>query len=57
MLNTETRYRCLAKHDDLDGMGGYRSRRHREEVMKKHNLTELWDMFGIVGDVVVRMSA
>jgi hypothetical protein len=21
--------------------------------MKKHNLTKLWDMFGIVGDVVV----
>jgi hypothetical protein len=36
-------------------MGGYRSRRHREEVLKKNTLTELWDLFGIVGDVTVRI--
>jgi hypothetical protein len=45
--------RCLAPHDDLDGMGGYCSRRHREEVLENHGLTDLWDMFGIVGNVTI----
>jgi hypothetical protein len=44
----------MADHKDLDGVGEPRSREHREEMIEGHALDDVWDMFGIVGDLKVR---
>ena len=39
---------------DLDDLGAdLRSREHTEGLVREHELGELWDEYGIVGDVVV----
>jgi hypothetical protein len=46
-------HRCMADHEDLDGVGEARSQSHREQVLEDHALDDVWDMFGIVGDLKV----
>ncbi|KII84506.1 hypothetical protein PLICRDRAFT_117609 [Plicaturopsis crispa FD-325 SS-3] len=44
---------CLAPHDDLDNCDGlHRSQEHTDFLCENFSLTELWDQYGIVGDVV-----
>ena len=46
--------RCMAPADDLDG-GRYppRSKEHTELISAEFELGELWNKYGLVGDVVV----
>ena len=46
--------RCTAPADDLDG-GRYppRSKEHTELILAEFELGELWNEYGLVGDVVV----
>ncbi|KAJ8455013.1 hypothetical protein ONZ51_g12691 [Trametes cubensis] len=49
---------CTATNKDLDGPGaGRRSRAHTELLVKEFELGELWDDYGLVGDVVVYLPA
>ena len=45
--------RCTAKRDNLDGGGGRRCREHTEVLAEAFGLGDLWQDYGIVGDVVV----
>lgn len=45
--------RCTALPNNLDGQGGPRSQAHREKVMQSMTLKQMWQFYGIVGDVVV----
>ena len=48
--------RCTAPHHDLEGeLGGPRSHLHTETLMSSGTITlrELWDDYGIVGDILV----
>ena len=47
----------MAPHEDLDGgMGGPRSHAHTDTLLQSGTimLWELWDGYGIVGDLLVR---
>ena len=45
---------CLADKAKLeDGAGLLRSRAHTEYAAERFELGELWDEYGIVGDIVV----
>jgi hypothetical protein len=49
--------RCTAKLEDLDGLSVHtllRSCEHTEELVKAFELGDLWDDYGLVGDIVVR---
>jgi hypothetical protein len=48
-------YRCTARYNNLDGGGGRRSREHTELLVSELELGVLWDEYGLVGDVVVRL--
>lgn len=50
--------RCTASPDNLDGEGGLRSRVHTDVLLESAaiDLKELWDDYGIVGDLIVRFS-
>ena len=43
----------MAKRDNLDGEGGRCSREHTELLVHEFELGDLWEEYGIVGDVVV----
>lgn len=46
--------RCTAKASDIDGDGAtYRTQAHSEAVAEAYELGELWDQYGLVGDVIV----
>ncbi|OBZ65942.1 hypothetical protein A0H81_14159 [Grifola frondosa] len=45
--------KCTASKYDLDGAdGGHCSREHTEELVAYHELGDLWEDYGIVGDIV-----
>lgn len=45
--------KCTALPDDLDAPSGRRSHAHTETLLGSLNLQELWDNYGIVGDLIV----
>jgi hypothetical protein len=48
--------RCTAPADNLDGdLYGRRSRDHTEILVEAFELGVLWDEYGLVGDVIVRL--
>lgn len=48
--------RCTAPADGLDeGTYGRRSRDHTEMLVEEFELGVLWDEYGLIGDVVVRI--
>lgn len=49
--------RCTALPDDLDGKAGPRSHQHTEALLAEYDLKMLWNDYGIVGDLVVSLSA
>jgi hypothetical protein len=51
-------FRCTAPARDLDS-GQYvrRSQAHTELLVEEFELGMLWDEYGLVGDVVVRISS
>ena len=53
-----TLYRCQGHRTDLDGdLSKFpRTRHFTEEVIEHHMVSELWDDFGIVSDVIVWMD-
>ena len=54
--NYSFRPRCTAPHEDLDGdVGGPRSHAHTDMLLSSGTVTlrELWDGYGIVGDLLV----
>jgi len=56
-LNHSFPLRCTAPHNDLDGgVGGPRSHVHTSTLLSSGTITlqELWDDYGIVGDLLVR---
>lgn len=44
------------KRGEFNGEGGRRSREHTELLVEEFELGDLWDEYGIVGDVVVCIS-
>jgi hypothetical protein len=47
-------FRCTAPGTDLDsGQHGRRSQKHTELLVKMFELGDLWDQYGLVGDVIV----
>ncbi|KAF8170468.1 hypothetical protein K438DRAFT_1853988 [Mycena galopus ATCC 62051] len=44
--------RCLSPADDLDRPSGRRSHEHTDALLEACTLKELWDDFGIVGDLI-----
>ncbi|KAJ7932345.1 hypothetical protein B0H13DRAFT_2518823 [Mycena leptocephala] len=44
--------RCLSPADDLDHPSGRRSHEHTDALLEACTLKELWDDFGIVGDLI-----
>lgn len=50
-------YRCQGHRTDLDGdLSKFpRTRNFTEEVVEHYTVSELWDDFGIVSDVIVRI--
>ena len=49
--------RCDAMPIDLDGGGLHRSREYTELLVKNLELGVLWNDYGLVGDIIVSMSA
>ena len=45
--------RCTARNNNLDGMGGHRSKELRDVLIDVLEPQVLWDGYGIVHDVVV----
>ena len=55
-LSTENR--CTAPNNDLDSDSpriGRRSHKHTELLMDAATNQELWDSYGLIGDIMVRM--
>jgi hypothetical protein len=51
-------FRCLAPSNDLDGESHVpRSREHTNALVEMLELGVLWDEYGLVGDMVVRIQA
>ena len=51
-------FRCTAPARDLDsGQYVHRSQAHTELLVEEFELGMLWDEYGLVGDVVVRISS
>jgi hypothetical protein len=48
--------RCTADKNDLDGGGCRRCREHTELLVSEFELGTLWDEYGLVGDIVVRLN-
>jgi hypothetical protein len=46
-------HRCLARPHELDRPGLPRTRRHTELLIQYWDPVTLWDVFGVVGDVMV----
>ncbi|KAF8886311.1 hypothetical protein BD779DRAFT_1611774 [Infundibulicybe gibba] len=44
--------RCLSPSDDLDARSGRRSHEHTDALIEACSLQELWDNYGIVGDLL-----
>ncbi|KAF8810186.1 hypothetical protein BYT27DRAFT_7282380 [Phlegmacium glaucopus] len=44
--------RCTAHHSNLDGEAGQRSKAHRQQAIDCLSLADLWDDYGIIGDIV-----
>lgn len=54
--------RCTTRDNDLDNLDGQdratrRSHEHTSALLEAFSLKELWDGYGIVGDVVVHVFA
>lgn len=49
--------RCQALPDELESMGPPRFREHTEALVDTLSLRELWDVFGVVGNVKVCLYA
>ena len=50
--------RCLASSSDLDQYPiNPRAKEHTATVIQKLELGEVWDEYGLVGDVVVRVNS
>ena len=47
--------RCTARAHDLDGEAGLQSQEHMEALVNLFDLKMLWEDYGIVGDVIVRV--
>jgi hypothetical protein len=50
------RVRCSARPDDLDGESTRRTRQHSDAIVEELELGILWHEYGLVGDIVVRIS-
>ncbi|KAI6035917.1 hypothetical protein BKA83DRAFT_4476196 [Pisolithus microcarpus] len=49
--------RCLATQGNLDGDALNRSREHANTLIAEFNLLDLWDEYGIVGDIITFVYA
>jgi hypothetical protein len=47
--------RCTAQPFDLDGDGGARTRELVDVLIEEVDLGTLWDEWGIIGDITVRL--
>jgi hypothetical protein len=56
ILCSQTHFRCTASSKDLDGEGGRRSHEHTVSLFETLDAKELWDEYGIVDDVMVRVD-
>jgi len=45
--------RCTANPKRLDGQGGPHSHAHTHALLQAFDLNEMWDAYGIVGDLIV----
>lgn len=48
--------RCTAQPHEFDNPGLRRCQEHTEVLVEALELGELWDDYGLVGDIVVRIS-
>ena len=53
---SDTFLRCTANRNNLDGGSGRHCREHTELIVSEFELGVLWDEYGLVGDVVVRLN-
>lgn len=53
ILQLMTPFRCMAPNDNLEQEAISRTQKLTDELAKFHELGELWEKFGIVGDIVV----
>jgi hypothetical protein len=53
LIETNVLPRCTGKPDDLDGGGINRSHEHTALLLETFTLKDLWESYGIVGDLVV----
>jgi hypothetical protein len=44
---------CISNANNLDEQSIYRSHEHTNLLLEAHTLQELWDDYGILGDIVV----
>ncbi|KAF8816129.1 hypothetical protein BYT27DRAFT_7221675 [Phlegmacium glaucopus] len=49
--------RCTAHHSNLDGEAGQQSKAHRQQAIDCLSLADLWDDYGIVGDIIPFMDS
>jgi hypothetical protein len=50
-------WRCLAPRNNLDSDALDRCREHTDALVEEGTLGELWDDYGIVGDLIVSLSS
>lgn len=48
--------RCTSRPENLDEKSPRRCREHWETIVKAFELGTLWDEYGVVGDIVVRLN-
>jgi hypothetical protein len=48
--------RCTSRPDNLDAKSMRRHRHHTEVIVEAFELGALWDLYGLVGDIVVRLN-
>lgn len=55
-LLLEYSYRCTAADSDLEGPGAsYRHREYSDALIDGYSIAQLWDEWGLVGDIIVRI--
>lgn len=53
VINKQITGSCTARPDNLDGPSFRRTSEHTEALVAAFDLQDLWDEFGVVGDIVV----
>ena len=50
------KYRCTVKDSDLEAPGAtYRHREHSDILIEEFSIAQLWDEWGLVGDIIVHI--